>query len=212
MPYYKEKNILFIHIPKTGGTVIENQLKTKLKQSLYGGIIRTSPYDGSSPQHLFYKTIFEHKEKLNVDFQNIKVFSVVRNPYDRIISDLFWYKLIKPSFTAEEVNHVIKNIYFGNCKNRMSFQMSFDSSHSEPQYKFVTDENSELIKSIKIFKTETLNESNEIINNFLGFKINIIQKNVNKDYKKYLNNDSIAIINNKYRKDFELFDYDMIEV
>ena len=42
--------------------------------------------------------------------------------------------------------------------------------------------------------------------------MNIIQKNVNKDYKKYLNNDSIAIINNKYRKDFELFDYDMIEV
>ena len=63
MPYYKEKNILFIHIPKTGGTVIENQLKTKFKQSLYGGIIRTSPYNGGSPQHLFYKTIFEHKEK-----------------------------------------------------------------------------------------------------------------------------------------------------
>ena len=92
MPYYKEKNILFIHIPKTGGTVIENQLKTKFKQSLYGGIIRTSPYNGGSPQHLFYKTIFEHKEKLNVDFQNIKVFCVVRNPYDRILSFYFWSK------------------------------------------------------------------------------------------------------------------------
>lgn len=29
MPYYKEKKLLFIHIPKTGGTVIENEIKKK---------------------------------------------------------------------------------------------------------------------------------------------------------------------------------------
>lgn len=205
MPYYKKKNILFIHIPKTGGTVIENALKKKTKQTLYGNKNNwNKPYRGISPQHLFYNTIFENKKKLNVDFQNIKVFCVVRNPYDRIVSDLFWFKLIKPTFTAKEVNNVIRNIYFGNCKINLD-------NHNEPQYKFVTDENSELIKSIKIFKTETLNESNNILNEFLGFNINVFQKNVNKNYRKYLNKDSISIINEKYKKDFELFDYEMIK-
>ena len=33
MPYYKDKNILFIHIPKTGGSVIEKELEKTSKVS-----------------------------------------------------------------------------------------------------------------------------------------------------------------------------------
>lgn len=32
MPYYKDINLLFIHIQKTGGTVVENELKIVKKQ------------------------------------------------------------------------------------------------------------------------------------------------------------------------------------
>ena len=100
MPYYREKDILFIHIPKTGGTVIEDELKEIYEQSLWcrlpnKNIILPYPANNVSPQHLYYSTILKYKKELNINFDKVKVFSIVRNPYDRIISDLLWHKLIK---------------------------------------------------------------------------------------------------------------------
>ncbi len=213
MPYYKSFNLLFIHIPKTGGTVIENSIKKDKKygiQTLYSTSSRNSilpaPFSTYSLQHQFYSTIYDYRIKLNVNFDKIKVFSVVRNPYDRIISDLFHYKLIKPNFSKEEVFNIIKNKYIYKKKSEMH---KYDN-HVAPQYLYVTDNNEELIKNIKIFHTETLNENNDELNSFAGININIKQSNVNKDYSKYINNDSILLINEIYKKDFELFGYEMI--
>ena len=206
MPYYRDINVLFIHIPKTGGTVIEENILKIFNMRfqnlpLYGGKTNTLldfPYNNKSLQHQFYTTIYQFRDKLNVNFDNIKIFSVVRNPYDRIISDLFHWKLIKKDFTAEQVYNTIKNNYL--------YRDDLDN-HNVPQYKFIVDENYELIKNIKIFNTETLNEANDKLNKYLGFNININQKGVNKDYSKYLNKDSISLINTFYKKDFELFNY-----
>jgi hypothetical protein len=201
MPYYKEKNILFIHIPKTGGTVIEDNIKKKFKQTLYSGVtnnLLSSPYDKISLQHQFYTTIYNYKDKLSVDFKNIKVFTSVRNPYDRIISDLFWYKLIEKDYSSDQVLDVIKNNYI----NRTDLD-----NHNVPQYKFIVDKDEKLFSHIKIFKTEFLNEDNKKINDYLNININIKKNNVNKDYSRYLNEESISIINEIYKKDFIFFNY-----
>ena len=208
MQYYKEKNLLFIHIPKTGGTVIEDEIKKKYKQTLYSGYINNileSPFNKFSLQHQFYTTIYKYQNKLDVNFNNIKIFTVVRNPYDRIISDLFWWKRKKkyPEFKinyndTEEIYNFIKNNYL----NRDDLD-----NHNQPQYKFITDENLNLISNIKILKCETLNDTNNELNKFLGFNINIKKENVNKDYSKFLNKKSILLINEYYKKDFELFNY-----
>ena len=202
MPYYKKSNILFIHIPKTGGTVIENQLKKKFEQTLYSGKTNNllpKPYNNISLQHQYYTTLYKYRNLLNINFKNIKIFTIVRNPYDRIISDLFWYRLIRKDFTAEQVYKIIKNDYIGK---------NFDN-HNRPQYKFITDKNFKLFKNVKLFKTETLNQDNQKLNDYLGIKINIKKNNINKDYSRYLNKDSIDLINYYYKYDFKLFNYQM---
>ncbi len=204
MPYYPQVNILFIHIPKTGGTVIETAISKQYMQTLisgYGNRLLYFPHNIGSLQHQYYKTLYKYKNKINVDFEKAKVFSVVRNPYDRIISDLFWLDLIKKEFTAHQVHSVIKNNYL---------QRNDLDNHNKPQYLFVTDENKNLIPGIKIFNSETLNEKNKELNEYLGINIDIRQENVNKNYSQYLNKQSISLINDFYKVDFELFNYEMI--
>ena len=177
-------------------------IKKKFKQTLYSGKTNNllpKPYNNISLQHQYYTTLYKYRNLLNINFKNIKIFTIVRNPYDRIISDLFWYRLIRKDFTAEQVYKIIKNDYIGK---------NFDN-HNRPQYKFITDKNFKLFKNVKLFKTETLNQDNQKLNDYLGININIKINNINKDYSRYLNKDSINLINYYYKYDFKIFNYKM---
>mgnify|MGYP001439069767 CR=1 FL=1 len=205
MPYYPKLKILFIHIPKTGGTVIENEIKKITYQRLYSGKcndLLPSPNNKISLQHQPYEILYKYRSicfRSLYIFNKIKMFTIVRNPYDRVISDLFFLKKIKKETSAEDVYIIIKNDYI--------FRKDLDN-HNLPQYKFITDKNNEIVKNIKIFRTENLNRDNEILNKYLGININIIRDDANKDYSKYFCKESRKLIADHYRKDFELFNYD----
>ena len=197
MPYYKDIELLFIHIPKTGGTSLENYLKKTYKETLFSGygnnILPEDDLQKNSLQHQTYSTIYKYRDILEVDFNsNLKVLTIVRDPYDRIISDLFFFELIKKDNTCETVYNIIKDYLYKDCYD----------NHNIPQYKFITNSNEELIENIKIFRTETLTQDihNYGFTDYIGTKSNIIHIN-------YLNNDSIQLINIFYKKDFELFNY-----
>ena len=212
MPYFKNDNIntLFIHIPKTGGSSLEcyfsSKFNIKLNNiSLYLFMdnetkIKNNIIINTSLQHLTYKQIIEYKTVFNINFDNIKIITIVRNPYERIISDLFWLKKINVNSTKEEVFNIIQPYLLSN---------DYDN-HNIPQYVFITDDNKELISDINILHTETLTD--DMIR--LGYKDFNLYINVNEnkkvDYYNYLNNESIKIINDFYHYDFILFDYDQL--
>jgi hypothetical protein len=202
MPYYKNIHTLFIHIPKTGGSSLEAYLRRKSPETLFnrGGNpkLPTNDLQKYSLQHQTYLTIYQQQRVLGVPFNDtLKVITIVRNPYHRTISDLFWYKLMNKTVTDKArifdiMKHYIhKDIY---------------DNHNTPQYKYITNENGELYKHITIFRTETLTKDLQQY----GFTDYNGQEKGN-EYFHLLNKDSIRLINQVYQKDFELFGYTMID-
>jgi len=211
MPYFlnDDVNILLIHIPKTGGSSLELYFSYKYnislnEKSLYMYIDDETKLNenitiNSSLQHITYNQIVKYSKFFKIDFNNINIITIVRNPYERIISDLFYYSKININTSKEEVFDII---------NEYLLSDNYDN-HNIPQYNFVTDDNKELIPNIHILKTETLTTDM----NDLGYKdFNIVtNNNLNKvNYYNYLNNKSIEIINDFYHFDFIIFNYDKL--
>jgi len=209
MPYFynDDVNILFIHIPKTGGTSVEFYLSEKYKitldKSSFYTTIRSDFYNSISYQHQLYKTIKTNEDIFTVDYNNIKIITIVRNPYNRIVSGLFFHNLIKEHFTQTQVYEHIKN-YLNEANNT-----TYDN-HIVPQHLFLLDENDEISKNIQIMKTETLNDDMKAMG-YDDFNYFEQVSNVkNKNYYSYLNIESVKLINEFYEKDFEYFNYKKI--
>lgn len=207
MPYFKNNdvNLLFIHIPKTGGTSVEHYLSKKFDiklnmDSLYS--IR-SKRDGIPYQHLDLITVITNYNTFHIDLRGLSILTVVRNPYHRIISELSFIHLIDNNTTPEQIFNHIKNII-------IQYQSGVQrDGHVRPQYEMIITSNGNIPKNVIVLKTENLTEMmHELGYTNFNFKSN--KSKISRDYMSYFNADSIKIINCFYRKDFEYFGYDII--
>ena len=198
MPIFERNDlkILFIHIPKTGGTSIEEYLSKHFKMSFHSiGV----PFPMKiTPQHL---QINDLKVILNGKSWDY-AFSVVRNPYDRIISEYFyiteWTKNKwgrRPEFNM----WIIENL------NKLKNNPFHLDNHLRPQYEFIDGE-------IEIFKFE---DGIEKIIKYLSDKFNLplpskrIHKNKSKKERVEFSLEALEKVNEIYKKDFELFGYNI---
>lgn len=84
MPLSFNENLIFIHIPKTGGTTVQKVLGLE-------HFYNERPKKFPSPQHYTYSDL---RNLLGDSIDDWFSFSFVRNPYSRIFSEWKWRKTL----------------------------------------------------------------------------------------------------------------------
>lgn len=204
----EEKKFIFIHIPKTGGSSIEEAL------SLEGFQHNT---------HAFYSD-----EKYNQYFK----FSVVRNPWDKMVSDYEWmindylflnglpapFPLLKQIFIGRGFNFFVKALLeysyldlvrekpeLANYRSEKWFHMHF-ATHRQRQIDFL-----EPIERINfVAKFENLQGDFDEICEMINLpKQTLPHKNKTrrKQYRHYYDKESHDLVQKFYEKDINYFGY-----
>lgn len=213
----KFDNNVFIHIPKNLGTTIE----TVILKKYYNFNLQEDELPLNKNAHVWYEywnskykiedSNFredfksKHTQPLSVyinSFDDIEnIFTIVRNPYDRIIS---LYKDTKKRnehygdkfIYNESFDHFIKTGYFKNNK--------LLDHYSKRQVDFIDCD-----KEIKILKMEEPEKIIEYLNS-ISIKINELPKTNVSKHEEIDINPYIDIINEYYYEDFVKFDYKML--
>jgi len=211
MPYFynNKVNLLLLHIPKTGGTSLEIYFSEKYNIPLNKKSLCTREagsieyFEGVSLQHQTYTTLKKYSKKFGIQLNGLKMLTVVRNPYERLVSDLFFNKLISVDNTKEEVESVIKKYLYGGIKHTKD-------NHVIPQYFFLVDEVGNINKKITILRQECLTK----MMHTLGYTDFDLHKNISHkeklNYFQFLSPVAIQLINKYYEKDFLYFEYTML--
>ena len=192
-----DKNIIFIHIPKCGGTSVENALfkpHEKTAETLFTleGHPLHNKYETGGLQHLSAPKV---KELVGNDiYDNFFKFAVVRHPVKRLISQ-YNYTYQFPYF-VDMLNLQFKNFTFREYLEAIKNKYHV---HWRPQHEFIYDNDRFLVD--KIYKLENIKD--------LEIDLDIKLPHHNKSTKAItsITERDESIIKNIFEKDYELLDY-----
>ena len=212
MPIFRttNKDILFIHIPKAGGTSVEKFFYANQFAVLFiDHAGNKAQYMNSlnnltkcSPQHM-------HGDLLKSYFDLSKfssIFMMVRHPVEKIVSEYnYRMKITK----IEKKKNIEINTWINEAIQACSSNPYIYDNHLRPQWHFLLD-------NCKVFKLEDGMHSKwvESVEKYCNVKFSIRQVKVffssglpTKDIGSKLSNLTFDLIYKFYEKDFEIFKY-----
>lgn len=223
MPYNKKLNVIFVHIPKCAGTTIGQSLDMTIKEQLsyygptgyypilhkrykqYFSEVEYAKLLKRPPQHF---TINEIKKILG-NVNSYFVFSVVRNPYDKLVSA---FNKIKVQYAAKPELSSFENFVnsYLVIKNNSPILDDIYNGHILPQSFFLLNELNELSDINAIYKYENIQECFSKIQE-LNPNVPILYSNKGTDDQENYDSYYTAELKDKvyayYKQDFDLFGY-----
>jgi len=202
--------VIFVHIQRTGGNSIQ-----KIFEQFDPDLVAKVNIDANRLKHCFASDI---KNAIADDiFQSYLKFSVIRNPYDRMVS---WYCKIKHQTIDEplaqdakmlgdkvmlEVNKHASN--FAEFLKLPKNHSLFDRFHTN-QYDYIAENDIVLVD--RILRFENLASDFAILADEIGFAGKLLHANKSKrnsDYKNYYNETTQKAIFQRFKRDFDYFGY-----
>jgi len=207
---------IFVHIPKTAGTSVEAVLgmhgdkpdigikpyfnQVRDEQRLYGGEL----------QHL---TAARIKAKLcgEATFSQYFKFTIVRNPWERLVSTCAWTdqkwargEELEPAPFDELVRH-LHQLFL--AARHASSPLAV-SHHLQPQYQYACDERLQPMVDF-IARYENLEQDWRRIcaRLHINMGLPVRMRSHHRPYREYYNEDTRAMVAEVYARDAELFDY-----
>lgn len=211
-------NVIFIHIQKAGGSSIQ-----RLFEQLDPQLETTINIDEAKnrPKHCFASDIEEviGREKFN----NYYTFSVVRNPFDRLVS---WYWMLKLRSFEEEnpdlietpgdkVNFALIDELNKNAQNFDQF-VALPKDHRSGLFQRFFFNQLDYVSNDKGVSVNKILRFENLADDFSEFasEVGISQElpHMNKtprkaDYHDYYNNKTRKIIEQRYQRDLDYFHY-----
>ena len=189
-PQMIDKRILFVHIPKTGGSSVATALI------------------GKPSGHPYLFEFFNANPEYTREFFK---FCVVRNPYDRLVSAYAHIAkrectpLFKEIFKQLEIK-TFEDLIKCLDNNKKCRILTNYIVHFRTQNELI--EHSK-VKMDRIFKFEEFNSIEAELNTRLNENIKIKKLNASprKEYNEYFNDHAIDVVSRIYKTDLEMFDY-----
>jgi len=196
MPIFSinNKRILFIHIPKTGGTSIETWLESLGVMNFYAPL--TPDGFRSSPQHF---RMADFNLLFGEDYQWDYAFTIVRNPYEKLRSEYFYRATNQKRHSYSEW---IRRLLTQYIKNNFVLD-----NHLRPQNHFIES-------NLDVFKFEDGMDNiiAEIAPKIGVDKPAVVPKeNVSVKQETKLSNETLNLINRIYKNDFDQLGYTMLK-
>jgi len=214
-----ELKAIHIHIPKTAGVSFEHAIMSEILGRDTSGDIGKMPNNlkhqfsvANKQKHKQARFYVSDKDLAKQQWDTYYKFTIVRNPWDRLVSEYCWRqdrpnKKFLPETFEKFINYCAARIKDpGTLYSRRDIYYT----HGLTQESYVTNNKGKIILD-EIFRFEDLPTAVETLKTKLDLTFSHLKRHNSsrrKDYHEYYNKKTKDKVANIYKKDIEMFEYD----